>query len=381
MGPGGPVTIAGFHGAVLGLGEAARGAVSALTKAGAPPRAWDVSERLGHPRRLDYGDEAPPAAGPGVLIAHMNPPELIQLINTAGRAPFEGKHVIGYWAWELPDIPALWKPAFRYVDEIWAPSTFTAEAIRRSAPRRLAVKVVPHPVPESHVASDRARFGFPPDRVIILCAFDFRSTFARKNPLAALEAFRQAAIRARHPATLVFKTVGGVEIPEALDALVAAIGDAPDVILLTETMSADDRDRLLASCDILLSLHRAEGFGLLLAEAMAAGKAVVATGWSGNMDFMDENSAILVSYVLTPAQDIQGIYHRGMWAEADVEAAGRALAELIDDRDRREAIGDKARAMVRRHLAPLVVASLMRDALEGEAPSSTPRGRPEGTCP
>jgi glycosyltransferase involved in cell wall biosynthesis len=371
----GPIIVAGFHGAVLGLGEAARGVVAALDSVGATTRAWDVSEQLGHPRRLDHGDTAAPAAGPGTIIAHMNPPELIQLIAT-DPAPFEGKRVIGYWAWELPAVPSLWKPAFRYVDEIWAPSRFTADAIRRAAPRGLTVRVAPHPVPVGQTAPDRARFGLDPERVIVLCAFDLRSTLARKNPLAALDAFRRAVALARQDATLVFKTVGGAQAPSALAALRAAIGETPDVVLIDEALSTADRDRLLASCDILLSLHRSEGFGLLLAEAMAAGKAVVATGWSGNLDFMDDETAVLVPYALTPVDDPQGIYRGGLWAQADVEAAGRALAELIDDRDRRETMGRRARAAVRDRLALPIVADILRQALDGQ--TSLPVSRPDG---
>lgn len=374
----GPIIVAGFHGAVLGLGEGARGVVAALASKGVAVRAWDVSERLGHPRQLDHGDIVDPAAGPGVVIAHMNPPELLQLIAT-DSTPFEGKRVIGYWAWELPAIPDLWKPAFRYVDEIWAPSRFTADAIRRAAPRRRTVHVAPHPVVMSQALPDRARFGLASDRVIVLCAFDLRSTLARKNPVAALEAFRLAAGRARQGATLVFKTVGGAQAPAALATLRAAIGETPDVVVIDKALSATDRDRLLASCDILLSLHRSEGFGLLLAEAMAAGKAVVATGWSGNLDFMDDRTSALVPYTLTAVDDPQGIYRGGLWAEADVEAAATALVELIDDADRRQVLGQRARAAVKEHLAMPVVADILHRALQGEPLVSTSRPNgPEG---
>lgn len=357
-----PVTIAGFHGAVLGLGEAVRSATSALRDAGVAVQAWDISELMGHARRLPQGDTAPPAPGPGVLIAQMNPPELIRLIGTTGAAAFEDKYVIGCWAWELSEIPALWKPAFRYVDEVWALSEFTADAVRRAAPRRVKVRVMPIAVPLNDTAPARDRFGFG-DETIVLCAFDFRSTLARKNPLAALDAFRRAKAVARRPATLVFKTVGGEDVPEAQRRLKDAIGDDADVRLMTQPLSAAERDQLLASCDILLSLHRSEGFGLFPAEAMAAGKPVVATAWSGNLDFMDDACAVLVPYGLTAVEDEQGIYSGGLWAQADTEAAGQALAQLIDDPERRARLGAEARTMIQRRLAPSVVAAQMRDAL------------------
>ena len=358
----GPVIVAGFHGAVLGLGEAARGTVTALAATGIEAQAWDVSTQLGHVRRFDIGDETPPKSGPGVIITQMNPPELIRLVSTTRGAPFEGKRSIGYWAWELMDIPKAWKPAFRYVDEVWTPSSFCAEAIRRSAPRDLPIKIVPHRAPLNRVAPDRARFGLSPDHVVVLCAFDLRSTLARKNPLGALEAFRIAAAKAERPVTLVFKTVGGADAPDSLATLRAGIGDTPDVLVLTESMSMEARDQLMASCDIFLSLHRSEGFGLLLAEAMAAGKAVVATGWSANMDFMDAESAVLVPYVLRPVQDPQGLYQRGVWAEPDTEAAGEALVKLINDPAQRAELGAKALAAVDQRLSPPAIAAIMRRA-------------------
>ena len=364
----GPITIAGFHGAVLGLGEAVRSATSALRGAGVPVRTWDISEALGHARRLSVGEIAPPPPGPGVLILQINPPELIRLLTIAGSAAFAGKYVIGCWAWELSEIPSLWRPAFNYVDEIWALSEFSAQAIRRAAPKRVTVRVMPIAVAANDVPADRERFALGSE-VIVLCAFDFRSTLARKNPLAALAAFRRATQAAKNPATLVFKTVGATDAPEAAARLIAAIGDAPDIRLMTESLDAADRDRLLASCDILLSLHRSEGFGLLPAEAMAAGRAVVATGWSGNLDFMDDRSAILVPYRLRAVEDDQGLYSGGLWAEADIEFAGLALAELIDSPIRRADLGAKARAMVQRRLSPSVVADLMRKALGAAAVS------------
>jgi glycosyltransferase involved in cell wall biosynthesis len=363
-----PITIAGFHGAVLGLGEAVRSATSALRDAGVTVKAWDISELMGHARRLPVGDTTSPTPGPGVLVAQMNPPELIRLISTTGAAAFEGKYVIGYWAWELSQIPALWKPAFRYVDEVWALSEFTADAVRRAAPRRVKVRVMPIAVPLNDTPPAREHFGFG-DETIVLCAFDFRSTIARKNPMAALDAFRRARRRATRPATLVFKTVGGDDAPEALRQLRDAIGGDADVVLMTETLSAAERDQLVASCDILLSLHRSEGFGLFPAEAMAAGKAVVATAWSGNLDFMDDASALLIPYTLGSVEDQQGIYSGGQWAEADTEAAGLALAELIDDPERRERLGAGARTMIQRRLARSIVAAQMRDALGPAAAS------------
>lgn len=361
---GAPVIVAGFHGAVLGLGEATRGLTRALRLGGREVFAWDISERFGHERRLDQGDPAPPADGPAVVIAQLNPVELIHLIVTTGGAPFAGRRTIGYWAWELPRMPRAWRAAFRYVDEVWTLSEFGAQAIRRDAPRRVTVRVAPLAVEVDPQPADRARFGLPAETAVVLAAFDFRSSLARKNPLGALEAFRRARALTAAPALLVFKTVGADAEPAALARLRAAIGAADDVMLLTEPMSPADKDSLVASCDILLSLHRAEGFGLFPAEAMAAGKAVIATGWSGNLDFMDADSAVLVPAGLTPVVDPQGLYAGGEWAEPDLDVAARALARLIDDPAERAALGERARRAIAERLSLPAVASIVGRALE-----------------
>ncbi|MEH0194898.1 glycosyltransferase [Caulobacter sp. CCNWLY153] len=361
-----PVIVAGFQGAVLGLGEAVRGLTRAVRLTGRQVVAWDISERLGHARRLDEGDPAAPVRGAGVMIVQVNPVELIHLISQTRGAPFAGRRTIGCWAWELPRIPKAWRRAFRYVDEVWALSEFGADAIRRDAPRRVKVRVAPLTVEVDPQAPDRPRFGLPPEAVVVLCAFDFRSSIARKNPLGALEAFRRARALTPTPAVLVFKTVGSEAAPEALASLRQAIGDADDVRLLVEPMSPGDKDRLVASCDILLSLHRAEGFGLFPAEAMAAGKAVVATGWSGNLDFMDEHSAVLAPFRLVAVEDAQGVYAGGQWADPDLDFAARALARLIDDPIERRALGERARHSIAARLSLPAVAALVDDALNNK---------------
>ncbi|PXA84626.1 glycosyl transferase family 1, partial [Caulobacter sp. D4A] len=179
----------------------------------------------------------------------------------------------------------------------------------------------------------------------------------------------RARARGAGPALLVFKTVGAEAAPEAVATLRAAIGEADDVVLLTEAMSPRDKDGLVASCDILLSLHRAEGFGLFPAEAMAAGKAVVATGWSGNLDFMDAESAVLVPSRPTPVRDPQGLYAGGDWAEPDLDFAARALARLIDDPAERAALGARARRAAAERLSLPAVATIVARALKDEEPA------------
>lgn len=327
----GPVTVVGFHGAVHGLGEGARMLARGLTDAGLPVRAVDLSAYVGMPVDLAVTASPPGAKERGVLISHINPPELLRWTRETEGRFLAGRRHIGYWAWELEDAPADWAPAFDLVDEVWTPSAFAADALRKLAPPRVKVTPLPYPLylnprPEA----DRARFGLP-DAVIVLMAFDLRSTAQRKNPYAALRAFRKAANQAQRDALLVCKVVGADLYPETFAALSADVGGDPNIRLMTDSLSAEDMATLTASSDIVLSLHRSEGYGLLLAEAIWLGKPTVATGWSANIEFMDPASSQLVDYALIPVEGDGEIYQSGRWAAADEDDAARKLARMIGD--------------------------------------------------
>jgi glycosyltransferase involved in cell wall biosynthesis len=250
---------------------------------------------------------------------------------------------VGYWAWEQSLAPEAWRPSFRYVDAVWLPSTFAADAMARIAPPEVPLVVIPHPVAVGEITADRGRFNLPEDQCLVLCAFDLKSTAARKNPWGALEAFKRAS-PAPGSATLVCKVSGSAAEPELFARLAAAVLRRADVRLIDEALSEEDMTRLIASVDIVLSPHRAEGFGLVLAEAMLLGKAVVATGWSGNMDFMTAETGALIRYELTPAVDPQGMYDaRSSWADPDLDHAALLLKTLIEDADGRQALGRRAR--------------------------------------
>ena len=188
---------------------------------------------------------------------------------------------------------------------------------------------------------------------MVLTAFDIRSGFTRKNPITAVRAFRAAHARSPGPALMICKAAGGEGAPELLAQLKAEIGDAGDVRLMDEWLTGARMAALVASADIVLSLHRSEGFGLLPAQAMLAGKAVVATGWSGNLDFMTGDDSALVDYRLIPVQDPQGLYGQGRWADPDADQAAEKLAVLMADAGARRALGDKAATHAALALDPL----------------------------
>jgi glycosyltransferase involved in cell wall biosynthesis len=350
----GPVAVVGFHGSVLGLGEGARAFSAALRGAGLEVIDWDISGVFGHERRL-YSDAVmhmPEQASS--LVVHLNPRELVQLVAVTGPGPFLGRFCVGYWAWELEQAPPAWRAGLRYVDEVWAPSRFAADAVSALAGVNMPVRVFPHPIALCRgPAGDRARFDLAPNQTVVLTAFDMRSGFARKNPIGAVRAFRAAAARAQVPALLICKATGVEGDPALFAELQAEIGGKDDVRLIADWLSGTDMAALLAAADIVLSLHRSEGFGLLLAQAMCAKKPVVATGWSGNLEFMSDTDSALVDYRLVPVQDPQNLYRGGRWAEPDMDDAVVKLAALMADPDMRRVLGERAAADVAPRVDPV----------------------------
>jgi glycosyltransferase involved in cell wall biosynthesis len=293
-------------------------------------------------------DSPPPGAA---LLAHVNGPTLPWALLRLPRGLLKGRRVIAYWAWELPAMPPIWRPALGFVHEIWVLSQFTADAVATMLPRgsNIVLRVVPVPVaitPPAPSGMDRAAFGLPAQAVVVLVAFNIASSFERKNPMAAIAAFRQA-FGDRADRILVLKIGHTEHYQEDFLQLRTAVADAGNIRIETRTLSSPDLHALMLCSDIVMSLHRSEGFGLVPAEAMLLGRPVVATGWSGNMEFMDADSAALVEYRLIPARDPRGVFEApgAMWADPDIASAAGQLRRLADDPALRAELGQRGRAL------------------------------------
>jgi glycosyltransferase involved in cell wall biosynthesis len=354
----GGVAVAGELSRISGLGEGARLMLRGLEWLRVAHWALDVGHHL--PAAEGGGRAgavvAPPAGVP--LVFHVNPPLLPLVLLRLPRTLLRGRRVIGYWAWELPQAPPEWRAGARFVHEVWVPSPFTAAAIETLLPGR--VRVVPHPLavaPPVPQALDRSAFGWPADAVVVLVSLNLASSLERKNPLGAIAAFR-AAFGDRRDRLLVLKIGNPDHFPADFARIVAAVAAAPNIRIDTQPYPAAAVHALTAAADIVLSLHRSEGFGLVLAEAMLLGKPVIATGWSGNMAFMDGQSAALVDYRLVAPQDPRQVYHGSSWAEPDQGGAVAHLRRLAEDAAARAALGARAKrqALDRLGAGPLAAA-------------------------
>ncbi len=351
------ITVAGVIGARTGLAQAALGLARRLASMGADVATFDLAPAF----MSSEASAGLQAAGPqtvepargreGAMIIVINAPFLPLALTHLGRRRARGRYLVAHWSWELEELPADWRHGFDRTHEIWVSSEFMARPIRERS--RRPVHVVP-PTP-----ADLALTAPPPEAAAdrpftVLTMFDMGSSFERKNPLAAIAAFREAFPNPG-AARLIVKMSHGDAFEPGRRAILDAIAGAADISLLTETLDREATIALIANCDVLLSTHRSEGFGLPLFEAMLLERAVVATGWSANTEFMTAENSVLLPYRLIPAIDPQETYTLAgaQWADADVAAATQALRDLAADPIRRRALGAAARrdalAFIARH--------------------------------
>lgn len=335
-------TVVGFFRSPSGIGQSARLCYAALQRLGLRPQYIDLSPRFQPAGMIEpFLADQPSSAGRGPVIIHANPPELPAVTSYLGSRVLSGRLVVGFWAWELARMPVGWKNSFRYVHEVWAPSTFCADLFRphTSKPVRVVFNAT-LPIDEQ---ADRAAFGIPLDAVAFLSACDLRSSIARKNPLGAIRAFR-AAFGTADDRFLFLKITGATDNARLLDLVRREVGESPNIAMWTSPLSPRAMRTLYPSVDCVLSLHRAEGCGMIMVEGMLAGRCVIGTDWPGCSDFLTPTTALTVPGTLVPVDDPQGIYGDiQRWMEPDMEAAKRLLQEAAADEHFRRRLGNSAR--------------------------------------
>ena len=327
----GPIRVVGLFSSTHGIAGAARLTADALEALGARV------ERLSITQGFDRNARLPVPTPAAAWIFHLNPPELPMALASLGPSRIIGPRY-GAWAWELPAAPPPWLKQAALLDEVWAPSRYTAVALDGAAAR---VRVTPHPLVLS--VYDRVSPRPRSHAFQAVSVFDFNSSVARKNPQGAITAFARA-FGDDPAARLILKTQNGAHYP-GLMAQLRAIAPA-NVEIIDAVWPYEAVLSLIAGSDVLLSLHRAEGFGLTLAEAMALGAPVAATAFSGVLDFTDDTCALMIPSRLTPVDDPQGVYVGQVWADPDLDAAARALTRLRLD----PALGRRLAAAARRRI-------------------------------
>jgi glycosyltransferase involved in cell wall biosynthesis/SAM-dependent methyltransferase len=355
------VNVAGYLRAELGVGEVARQLIGALDAQRVPVLPVGLhapNSRAGH----DFGPDRRIAAPFDVNLVCVNADGLPAFAAEAGPEFFEGRHSIGVWWWELSEFPEQWRDSFELVDEIWVGSRFVADALAAVSPIPVMALPLPVSAPEG-VTPDRAALGLP-DGFLFLFSFDYNSVFRRKNPLAAVEAFARA-FGPDDGVALVVKSINHERDPDSHDRLRLAAAPHPHVHLISDYLPAADKERLTASCDAYLSLHRAEGFGIGMAEAMLQGKPVVATGYGGNADFLDESTGYPVRYEIVEVGEGAWPYDPAAhWAEPDVEHAAAQLRRVVERPEEAAARARRGAELIRERHSPATAGERMVRRLE-----------------
>jgi glycosyltransferase involved in cell wall biosynthesis len=333
------VNVVGYLRGELGVGESARLMLDALTAGAIPHATASVDRHLQSRQGASYA-AAPTGAPFDTTLLCVNA-DMTATVAAAIPSLLDRSYRIGMWYWEVEDFPTSQHEAFRYVDEVWVASDFVRRAIEPHSP--VPVRTITPPLPQPRIVPHRTRADLGlPERPTFLFAFDYLSTVERKNPWGLVDAFEAAFSPGEGP-LLVIKSINARRRPDQAERLRLRVAGSSDILLLEDYLSAEDRDALVALSDCYVSLHRSEGLGLTMAEAMALGKPVIATGYSGNLQFMTDENSFLVPWTPTaiPA-GCEPYPPGGTWAEPDLVVAARLMQTVLDDKELAAARGRQA---------------------------------------
>lgn len=334
------VNLVGFAYGELGIGEDLRMAAEACERAAIPYSIVGIALKTSgreQDRLLEGRVLAPDACLPySVNVLCLTAFDTARLFLEQGESLFRDHYNIGWWPWELANWPQHWQCAFDLVDEVWAATEFTFRAYRDAAPPAKSIHRMPLAASVDRCgAFGREHFDLPTERFLYLYVFDCNSYLARKNPLAAVTAFQEAFPDRSEPVGLVLKTMNASPTHPIWQQLEEACRSDSRIVLLAPTLDRPELLALIKACDAYVSLHRSEGFGRTLAEAMLFGKPVVATDYSGNRDFIEPHVAFPVRYHEVPVRSGEYPFFepdRADWAEPDIQDAAQQMR-----RARREA--------------------------------------------
>lgn len=341
------VNVVGYLGKQLAIGDIGRLFARSLTESGVDtsPLAFagapspPVDPPFPTPDRIRHRTTLAVVSADQMPVLHQWHPELFAVSDK----------VIGYCFWEMSQLSRAGAAGVELLDEVWVATDFIRDAFERLGTVR--VRTVPLPIAEP-LPSERTRTEFEPlahaaDRTVVGVTFDHFSVLERKNPLAAIDAFVAAVDDGGSNddgPLLVVKTLNAAAHPEAHARLVERSAGRRDIVIWDAHLSRADQFAFLSQLDVLVSLHRGEGFGVHLAEAMWLGVPCIATRYSGNLDFMDDGCARLVDHSMIDVANGGTIYPSGtQWADPDLDDATAALRELLDDPDRRRMLGRAGR--------------------------------------
>lgn len=369
------LNLVGYLRAGFGVGEASRLVVAGLEASGleyAAITAGDVS--VSHVAEFDHAGETAAVFDTNLICVNVD--WLERFAESVGPDFFSNRRSIGVWWWEGDTLPDELAKNDRHLDEIWVGSSFVQKTVQKTTDLPVFVMPLHVPTPVVEGLPGRAELGLP-EGFMFLFQFDFNSTTARKNPVGLIDAYLHA-FQPEDGAFLIMKSVHGDEYTADLERLRAKAAGRPDIQIIDRYLPALERDGLMQACDCYVSLHRSEGFGLTMAEAMARGKPVIATGYSGNLDFMNNENSYLVPHRLTTLMRDAGPYPAGTtWADPDLGFAAKIMREVFEDRDRAQIRAARGQTDIREHRTIEALATFLSDRFEELSGAASPGERDE----
>ncbi len=360
------INLIGFMDAPLGIGAAARSSELALITAGLSFNVVNINLK----RSMVIGNNSKHKVNKingiasGINIIHINPPEYPYLWRHLGKSLLVGKYNVGVWYWELSNLPDDWLRGFQVLDEIWVATRFVKEAVQKKSP--IPVMIIPPCVKvELDATLTRDDFKLPRDAFLFLCAYDAHSIYERKNPLGVIRAFKKAFKQNDTSVGLVVKINNSNFDFESIRQIKNELQGYRNCFLIEETFPLLKFYSLVNHINAFVSLHRSEGFGLILAEAMSLGKPVIATNWSGNTDFMTPQNSCAVDYKLIPVKQGLAPYQPGQfWADADIDSASFFMNKLTSDHVFYNRISMNARDSIVPNFSPEKIGNIMKKRLD-----------------
>lgn len=343
--------------AILGVGENFRAIACALKYSRVPFSTFDVINK-----NSNHSLNSITRHRSNLFCLNAN--EMDSALAEMGSEMFASSYNIGLWMWELSIFPKKWHSKFRYVQEIWAQSHFVYDSIAAVSP----VPTIWMPQPVEPGPADpiwASRLGVPTERFSFLCFVDFRSFAARKNPSAAAEAFRIAFGNSDNGEVLVIKTLGSETHPNDYRIFCESVRDLKSrVIVINQQLTDEQIKGLLCGCNAFISLHRSEGFGRGIAEAMYYSKPTIATAYSGNMDFCTQETCALVDYQLIPVNEGEYPFWKDqVWANPDLACAADWMQRISSNPLLSTRIGQLAQKQIRSSNSAAAVGKKIKDRL------------------
>lgn len=347
------LNISGYINKQFGLGEGVRSNVRAVKTTSVPFVINDFNIVISKHIQDDVQNalETTSENPYDVNLVQINIDRLHSVLQETDNSYFKDKYNIAFWAWELENFPDESKVFFTLFDEIWVPSNFCAEAISKISP--VPVIKIMHSIEIEKTTMKRRDFNLPEDSFIFMTMFDYYSSVARKNPLATIEAYEKSFGKNNRDVLLIIKTSLSIEFPEEKKMLLERIADNKSIIVYEEIMERDKLYSLMSCCDSFVSLHRSEGFGLTMAEAMYLGKPVIATGYSANIEFMNVNNSFLVKFDVVPTGDQYYFStEKDFWADPNVSHASTLMKIVVENPEIAKEIALQGQLDVQKNLSP-----------------------------